>query len=97
MRRTPQKIIAALEAFGFGGTGMTPDLFLWPDQITRMGNPTAPDRNPDDHFRIGASPTLTQTRVVDVIDGVPVSLISADHLKIKQACVRQAEGSRRPR
>jgi hypothetical protein len=33
------KLIAALEAFGFAGTGMTPELFLGPDKITRMGNP----------------------------------------------------------
>ena len=33
------KIVAALEEFGFAGTGMTPELFLGPDKITQMGNP----------------------------------------------------------
>ena len=34
-----EKIMAALEEFGFGDTGMTADLFVEPDQIVRMGNP----------------------------------------------------------
>ena len=33
-----QKIMAALEEFGFGDTGMTAGLFVKPDQIVRMGN-----------------------------------------------------------
>ena len=78
-----EKIIAALEAFGFGDTGMTPDLFLVPDQITRMGNRP---------LRIEILTTISglefaeayAKRVVDVIDGVPVSFISADHLKINK-------------
>jgi hypothetical protein len=76
-------IIAALEAFGFGGTGMTPDLFLGPDKITQMGNPP---------LRIEILTTISglefaeayAMRVVDVVDGVPVSFISADHLKINK-------------
>jgi len=77
------KIIAALEAFGFAGTGMTPDLFLGPDKITQMGNPP---------LRIEILTTISglefakayAERVVDVIDGVPVSFISSDHLKINK-------------
>jgi len=77
------KIIAALDAFGFAGTGMTPELFLGPDKITRMGNPP---------LRIEILTTISglefaeayAQRIVDVIDGVPVSFISADHLKINK-------------
>jgi hypothetical protein len=77
------KIIAALEAFGFAGTGMTPKLFLAPDKITRMGNPP---------LRIEILTSISglefadayAKRIVDVIDGVPVSLISSEHLKINK-------------
>jgi hypothetical protein len=77
------RIIAALEAFGFGDTGLTPDLFLLPDQITRMGNRP---------LRIEILTTISglefataySKRVVEVIDGVPISFISADHLKINK-------------
>jgi hypothetical protein len=77
------RIIAALAAFGFGDTGITPDLFLLPDQITRMGNRP---------LRIEILTTISgldfataySERVVEVIDGVPISFISADHLKINK-------------
>lgn len=77
------KIIAALEAFGFAGTDMTPDLFLGPDKITQMGNPP---------LRIEILTTISglefaeayAKRIVEVIDGVPVSVISSDHLKINK-------------
>ena len=32
-----KKIIATLQEFGFGDVRIKPDLFLLPDQITRMG------------------------------------------------------------
>ncbi len=77
------KIIAALEAFGFAGTGMTPELFIGPDKVTRMGNPP---------LRIEILTTISglefaeayARRIVDVIDGVPGLFISADHLKINK-------------
>ncbi len=77
------KIIAALEAFGFAGTGMTPELFLGPDKITQMGNPP---------LRIEILTTISglefaeayAKRIVEVIEGVPVSIISADDLKINK-------------
>jgi hypothetical protein len=77
------KVIAALEAFGFARTGMTPELFVGPDTITRMGNPP---------LRIEILTTISglefaeayAKRIVDVIDGVPVSVISSDLLKINK-------------
>jgi hypothetical protein len=75
-----EKIIAALEAFGFGDTGLVPDLFLLPDQITRMGNRP---------LQIEILTTISglefetayAKRVIEVIDGVSVSFISAEDLK----------------
>jgi len=77
------KIITALDAFGFAGTGMTPELFLGPDKITRMGNPP---------LRIEILTSISglefdeayAKRIVDVIDGVSVSVISSEHLKINK-------------
>jgi predicted nucleotidyltransferase len=75
-----QKIMAALEEFGFGDTGMTAGLFVRPDQIVRMGN--AP-------LRIEIMTTISGVafseafpkRIVDDIDGVAVSIISREHLE----------------
>ena len=75
-----QKIMAALKAFGFGETSIRPDPFLLPDQITRMG--IRP-------LQIEILTTISglnfadayARRVVDVIEEVPVSLISAADLK----------------
>ncbi len=48
-----EKIIAALEDFGFGETSISAELFLLPDQLIRYGQSTAPNRNSDDYFRLG--------------------------------------------
>ena len=78
-----QKMIAALRAFGFGATGLSTDLFSQPDQITRMG------RSP---LRIEILTTVSgldfteayAQRIVDIIDGFPVSVISREHLEINK-------------
>jgi hypothetical protein len=74
-----QKIMSAIDEFGFGNTGMTAGLFVQPDQIVRMGNIP---------LRIEIMTTISGVafaeafpkRVVDDIDGVPVSIISREHL-----------------
>jgi hypothetical protein len=75
-----QNVIAALQEFGFGETSIKLDQFLLPDQITRMG--ISP-------LQIEILTTISgldfaaayENRVVDSIDGVPVSLISSENLK----------------
>jgi hypothetical protein len=75
-----QRVVAALNEFGFGESGVKLDQFLLPDQITRMG------RRP---LVIEILTTISgldfatayPNRVVDVIDDVPVSLISSEDLK----------------
>jgi hypothetical protein len=77
------KMVAALRAFGFGATGVSPDLFLEPHQVTRMG------RSP---LRIEILTTVSgldfteayARRVVVVIDGIPVSVISRQDLEINK-------------
>lgn len=78
-----ENIVAALVAFGFADTAVTPELFVEPDSITRMGN---------EPLRTAIMTTVSGLdftdayahRVVEVIDGVPVSVISAEHLKINK-------------
>jgi hypothetical protein len=78
-----QRMVELLRAFGFGGTGLSIDLFLRPHQVTRMG------REP---VRIEILTTVSgidfteayAQRIVDVIDGIPVSVISRQHLEINK-------------
>ncbi len=75
-----QQMIAALDAFGFGDSGATADIFLLPDQLVRFGNPP---------LRVEIMTSISglefaaayANRVIAEIDGVTVSLISADDLK----------------
>jgi hypothetical protein len=75
-----EKIMEALDDFGFGGTGMTLSQFALPDQITRMGNRL---------LQIEILTTISgldfaaayARRIVDVIDEVPVFIISTEDLK----------------
>ena len=75
-----QKIIAALEAFGFGDNKIEPSQFLLPDQITRMG--IRPLQIEILTTKSGLEfETAYAKRVIEVIDGVSVSLISSEDLK----------------
>jgi len=75
-----EKMMDALHDFGFGGTGMTLNQFVLPDQITRMGNRP---------LQIEILTTISgldfaaaySRRIVDVIDEVPISIISSADLK----------------
>ena len=79
-RENASRVMAALEQFGFGGTGESVELLTQPDRVVRMGVPP---------LRIEMQTTLSGVsfdecyarRVVDTLDGVPVSIISADDLK----------------
>ncbi len=71
---------AALRKFGFDVPELDPSLFLKPDSIVRMGVPP---------LRIELSTTISgvtfdecfKTRVTELIDGIPVSIISLSDLK----------------
>ena len=74
------RVVAALREFGFDLPDLSPELFLRPWQIIRLGVPPV---------RIEISTTISgvdfaecyAARVEDTLDGVPVSLISLPHLK----------------
>ena len=85
-----QRLVAALRAFGFDTPELSPSLFLQDKTIVRMGVPPV---------RIELITTVSGVnfeecyaeRVVDIIGGVEVNLISLRHLKIN----KQASGRHR--
>jgi len=74
------RVVAALKDFGFDVPDLSAELFLQEWQIIRLGVPPV---------RIEISTTVSGVdfsacyadRVEDTLDGVPVNLISLDHLK----------------
>jgi hypothetical protein len=74
------RVVTALKEFGFDLPDLSPELFLSQWQIIRLGMPPV---------RIEISTTISGVdfgecyagRVQDTLDGVPVNLISLDHLK----------------
>ena len=74
------RVVAALREFGFDLPDLSPELFLHPWQIIRLGMPP---------FRIEIATTISGVsfaecyagRVHDTLDGVPVDLIGLDQLK----------------
>ena len=74
------KIVAALKEFGFDLPELSAELFLIPEKIIRMGEPP---------IRIEIVTSISgvtfencyASRVIDELDGVPVSLISLADLK----------------
>ncbi len=77
------RVVAALKEFGFNLPDLSPELFLRPWQIIRLGIPPV---------RIEIATTISGVdfdecyaeRVKDTLDGVPVSLISLKHLKLNK-------------
>lgn len=70
-----QRVVAALGAFGFGDTGVSPELFQQPERVIGMGNPP---------LRIELLTTISGVafddcyarRVEATMDGVAVSLVN---------------------
>jgi len=81
--KNAEKMVAALKAFGFDLPELSPALFLKEDRIIRLGVPP---------IRIEIATTLSGVdfnhcfaeRLIDILDGVRVNLISLDHLKINK-------------
>lgn len=86
--KNAERIVVALQEFGFNTPDLSADLFMEANKIIRMGMPP---------MRIEISTTISgvhfdecyRDRVVDQLDGVQVNIISLHHLKInKQASGR---------
>jgi len=79
-QQNAERIVTALEQFGFGSLGLKVDDFLVPDQIIQLGNPPN---------RIDLLVTVSgvdfsdcfETRIQVDIDGVNVNFIDLDNLK----------------
>jgi len=79
-RGNAKKIVAALKEFGFDVPELSVELFLEENQIIRMGVPPV---------KIDIATTISGVtfaecyaeRVVDILDGVKVNIISLKHLK----------------
>jgi predicted nucleotidyltransferase len=77
------RIVAVLKEFGFNPAELSPQLFLKEWQIIRLGVPPV---------RIEIATTISGVsfaecyahRVVNVLDGVKVNLISLNHLKLNK-------------
>lgn len=78
-----EKLVAVLKEFGFDVPELSTDLFLKENQIVRMGVPP---------MRIELLTTISgvsfeecySERIIDVIDGVEVSIINLKHLKLNK-------------
>jgi predicted nucleotidyltransferase len=85
------RVVAALKEFGFDLPDLSPELFLRPWQIIRLGIPPV---------RIEIATTISGVdfaecyaeRVKDTLDGVPVNIIDLNHLKLnKKASARHQD------
>jgi hypothetical protein len=78
-----EKLAAVLTAFGFEVSNISADLFRRPNNVIRMGNPP---------LRLELLTTVSGVRfadayakrVTDTIDGVPVTIISLEQMKINK-------------
>lgn len=86
-----ERLVKALQQFGFGGPEVRPELFLKPNEIIRMGVPPV---------RIEIATTISGVRfeechaerVVGMLEGIEVNLISLKHLRLnKRACGRHKD------
>jgi len=83
-----ERCLSAISEFGFATPELNPEVLLAPNNITRMGIPP---------FRIEVLTSISGVifedcyaeRVVDDLDGVEVSLISREHLKLNKKASRR--------
>jgi hypothetical protein len=78
-----QKIVAALQEFGFNLPQLSPDIFLKREQIIRMGVPPIRLEITTSISGVEFDPCY-QERVIDNLDGIEVNLISLKYLKINK-------------
>ena len=77
------RIITTLKEFGFGTSELTTELLLRPNNIVRLGE--EPMRIEILNWASGVVfDDCYRERVIDVLDGVEVSLIGLNHLKINK-------------
>lgn len=78
-----QKIVTVLKEFGFDLPELSPELFQKEWQITRLGVPPVMIELATTLSGVNFNECYAE-RVVDILDGVKVNLISLKHLKINK-------------
>jgi predicted nucleotidyltransferase len=87
-RSNAERVVKALAKFGFGDAGATPDLFLAPGKVVRMGNPPVRIEIISSISGVDFAPCRSR-RIDAVLDGVPVHVIAlADLVANKRAAGR---------
>jgi hypothetical protein len=84
------KMLSVLNKFGFGGAGLSSELFLRPHQVARMGYPPVRIEVLTSVSGLDFADAYAH-RVDDVIDGVPLTIIGREHLKINKRASGRAK------
>ena len=85
-----RRVVAALEDFGFSGEVLVEGLFLESDNVVRMGLPPMRIEIMTSISGVDFKDAYDQ-RIEDMLDGVPVKLISLDHLKANKVAAARAK------
>ena len=85
-----RRVVAALEDFGFSGQVLVEGLFLESDNVVRMGLPPMRIEIMTSISGVDFKDAYDQ-RIEDVLDGVPVKLISLQHLKANKVAAARAK------
>ena len=84
--RNAVRLIAALEAFGFGSIDLKPNDFLDPEAVIQLGYPPHRIDLVADLKGVDLS-TCYDSRIIDKIDGIPMSFIDLENLKRNKKAV----------
>ena len=85
-----RRVVAALEDFGFSGEVLVEGLFLESDKVVRMGLPPMRIEIMTSISGVDFKDAYDQ-RVEDILDGVPIKLISLHHLKANKVAAARAK------
>ena len=85
-----RRVVAALEDFGFSGEVLVEGLFLESDKVVRMGLPPMRIEIMTSISGVDFQDAYDQ-RIEDMLDGVPIKLISLHHLKANKVAAARAK------
>jgi hypothetical protein len=85
-----ERILAALEEFGFQSPALTQDLFLQENRIVRLGVPPLRIEVATGISGVNFAECYAE-RVIATIDGIPIDLISLRHLKLNKKASGRAK------
>lgn len=89
-RENAERVAAALRDFGFDLPQVTPDLFLQPERVVRMGQPPIQLEIQTSLTGVGFEDCWQDRQAVEW-EGVPTQVISLDKLKINKKAAGRAK------